>query len=271
MKKSLYLGYEPELKIDIDGPSLLIRKSFYSPIRLPFRILERVYIRYDANIGLDLLFALLENNIPVVFISKEICGYFVLPLRRSQSGFNERLKNALYFYEWRRQLVNWFVSSKRKNELIFIRRYAPLLFDLLAKRGYKKEDFDTIIKSLTSSISVEYYEKILRYLYTIHSSLVLAKIMEYGLDPQMGIVNRMKEFGLVNDISDITMPDLLSIIVDIVQSPKGMDTIKPDIGVITSGVMKYLTDKYESRRESIQFDIESTLGSLFEFLREIPQ
>lgn len=270
MKRALYLSDKLDINIQIDGPSLLISIANKAPRRVPFGLLDRVYILGDFRISSEIICAFGQYNIPVLFFKDEKTPIgIMMSLENNSSLFNIRLIKALFDFERRILLNNWYKSMKRRCELILIKSYVPNLLDVFSSRGIQEEDVEVIIEHITQPLDRNYFAKIMSFLRAIHYDLVVSKVKNCNLDVHLGIKNSRIDFGLVKDICEITDTLIVSIVVDILRSKNGYDKLMTVSKVLTSEVRKTLIEKYESRRNYISFEIDIVIESLFRHLREI--
>ncbi|MCZ2152354.1 MAG: CRISPR-associated endonuclease Cas1 [Bryobacterales bacterium] len=113
--RSLYLEQSPELRIALDGPSLVVRTPGRAARRFPFRFLRQVYLLGAVTLPGPALEALLRNGILITFSSRngDPLGY-LWPVRETPATLSERLDRFWERPDWHWKYENWRRAQERR-------------------------------------------------------------------------------------------------------------------------------------------------------------
>lgn len=113
--KTLYLQTDKTIRVQQDGPSLLVLVDGVAPRRYPLRRVNRVVCSPAADWTGQALAACLSAGTPITFLSTsgEALGH-ALPNHMRFSPLSQRLEDFLARPNWKRLYENWRRAAERR-------------------------------------------------------------------------------------------------------------------------------------------------------------
>ncbi|MCX7770464.1 MAG: hypothetical protein N2202_05210 [Proteobacteria bacterium] len=214
MKKTLYLYKTQNYSLKRDGPSLLVSHNRRSPIRIPYELVDFVYINFPfAFVNKDILldFAIMKKAVVVsmpgmkgtIHIIPYYDGGYFLDLAQRLTLKKEVIKKEFHA----------FLMTKRKEiqalALKVIDRNLSIAFK---QRNCNTVDYEYYIMNFCGKGRKRFFivKKCFRDLFF---GLISSKCIEYELDPNEGIINDKQMMGFVKDLMSALDPitDVLSL------------------------------------------------------------
>lgn len=124
--KPLYLDADRPLRVELDGPSLVVAVEAEAARRFPFSRLSRVVVCGPVELPTSALLECLRRGIPVTFLTGDgaLAGS-ALPAQTRNSCLNDRLEEFLERPDWHSLYENWRLAAERRqilNTLARLRR-----------------------------------------------------------------------------------------------------------------------------------------------------
>lgn len=124
--KPLYLDAEQPVRVELDGPSLVVATEAQAPRRFPFSRLSRLVVCGPVELPTPALVECLRQGIPVTFLTGDgaLAGS-ALPAQTRTSRLNDRLEEFLERPDWHALYENWRLAAERRqilNALARLRR-----------------------------------------------------------------------------------------------------------------------------------------------------
>jgi hypothetical protein len=129
--KPLYLDAEQPLRVELDGPSLVVATEAQAPRRFPFSRLSRVVVCGPVELPTPALIECLRRGIPVTFLTNDgaLAGS-ALPAQTRTSGLDERLEEFLERPDWHSRYQDWRMAAERRQILNALARLRRRSHDL---------------------------------------------------------------------------------------------------------------------------------------------
>lgn len=194
MTRTLYLnGKGREIRLKVDGPSLLITSPDCADRRIPVPMLARVVVFGNILIDSDVLNLLGSRDIPVIFIDKYAKSRATsLPLNYSMPLPCNSLQIITKDEKKRKEFIDW------------ARQMRIFLQNTVIRNLYHHNcnvtgiDYRKIIYMLMPENRVHWFiaKSLLRILLWL---LILEELHNNRFDPHCGIIHNKSSFGLVQD------------------------------------------------------------------------
>ncbi len=194
----LYLDAEQTLRVDLDGPSLLVQSDTSAPRRFPFNRLSRVVVCGPVKLDTQALVECLRHGIPVTFLTADGApAGAALPAQLRPSRLQERLEEFLARPNWREAYDNWRRAAERREILGALRRLRIRSRDLRpgAVALLLDEELDCRCGRRKQAVC---------WLEGLAASLVSERLAEAGLSPEAA-AGRRPDFHLATELTRLLL------------------------------------------------------------------
>jgi len=202
MVRTLYLNEsDRDIRVVMDGPSILIKDPERADRRIPLRFIGRVVIFGNIWISSDVLTALAGQNIPLICISKWASNISIsMPFQFTYPAHCIDLELVLKDQQKAMDFTNWARQKRAFMKTEVIRRIYP-------NADISCSNYREIISFLMPE-DREKWLTVKNTLKALFWSLITEHLISLGLDPHCGIINRKCAFGLVRDYAYIMSPEM---------------------------------------------------------------
>ena len=196
----LYLDAGQHARVELDGPSLLVRTGNAAARRFPFSRLTRVVVCGPLEMEITALVECLRRGLAVTFLAADgTPAGAALPARPRQSRFEERLEELLERHDWRALYENWRRAAERRQIVGALRRLRLRSQDLRPASAAGAID-----QELTCRLSPERRREAIPWLEGLLTALVSERLSELGVSPQV-LADRRPGFQLVSDLTALLL------------------------------------------------------------------
>lgn len=274
MERTLYLN-EAGTNISVmrDGPSLWVKEEGSSGRRLPVRLLDMVVLIHNVKIDADSLMLLSKNRIPVLLLDRrgEKVAY-VLPYERKIPARYRDQKFILRYERCQFRYRNW---AQAKRLLIASSALRRILKDSYRSCQLLGEgNYEEILRELIQKLRVsrDVWNSVRMMVSTLFEGLIIKRLIVWGFHIHTGIINKNKNFGLVQDLAYILGGEIDS------QTFQFFDCGEPRGKVFLSNsgqwevapsAVREIVHRFENRKKAILGIIEDTINELCELIREM--
>jgi hypothetical protein len=192
--KPLYLDADQHLRLELDGPSLLVRTGSAAARRFPFSRPTRVVVCGPLEMETAALVECLRRGLAVTFLAADgTPAGAALPARPRQSRFEERLEEFLERHDWQGLYENWRRAAERRQIVGALRSLRLRSRDLRPASAAAAIDRELICR-----LSQERRDQAVPWLEGLLTALVSERVGELGVSPQV-VADRRPGFQLVSD------------------------------------------------------------------------
>ncbi len=191
----LYLDAEQTLRVELDGPSLLVHSERSAPRRFPFHRISRVVVCGPVELHTEALVECLRRGIAVTFLAADgTPAGAALPATLRPSRLEERVEEFLARPNWRELYDNWRRAAERREILGALRRLGARTRDL--RPGSVALLLD---EELDARCGRERRKQAASWLEGLAASLVSERLTELGLAPEAA-AGRRPDFHLATEL-----------------------------------------------------------------------
>lgn len=274
MERTLYLN-ETGTNISVvrDGPSLWVKEEGSSGRRIPVRLLDLVVMVHNVKIDADSLTLLAQYRVPIVLIDRrgEKLAY-VLPYEKK---IPSRYKDQKFVLRYERCEIRYRTWAKEKRLLISSQALKRVLRDsALSNVGVGEGNYALLIKDLLGrlDVSAEQWTCVRNTVRSLFEGLIIRRLIAWGFHIHMGVINRNKNFGLVQDLAYILDGEIDAQALQFFKS--GNPKIKLELSnsgkwEIPAYAMREIIHRFENRKKPIIRIIEDIIQELCELLRQM--
>ncbi|WP_353683952.1 CRISPR-associated endonuclease Cas1 [Thermodesulfovibrio sp. 3907-1M] len=262
MQRTLYLIERGNrINLHADGPSLLITSRNKAARRIPVNAIDKVVVIGNIRIDADSITLCADNNIPLLFISQgNTEKAFILPYNHKLPRHYKEQRIIIQSEDTQRRYRKWIQTRKTMMQMQILREIFKK-FRLPDEIG--EGNYQFIINKIgqryaTWSMIKDIVENFIR-------AIILGRILNAGLDPHFGIINRRVNFGLLLDLSLIFEPEADLQTIKFFQS----NSVKIENNELSESNIKSIIDRFESRRESIFQLAETVIDEFFEIMKDL--
>jgi len=198
--KPLYLDAEQSLRVQLDGPSLLVASDSQAARRFPFSRLSRLVVCGPVELPTAALVECLRRGIPVTFFGGDgtLAG-LALPAQGRTSRLNERLEEFLERPDWHTHYDNWRRAAERRQILSALARLRRRSADLrpATVSALLDETLDEQAGRRSRLEAVAWLEAAL-------AALLSELIAAVGISPQL-VAERRPGFHLLRDFTGLLL------------------------------------------------------------------
>lgn len=214
MERTLYInGNINDIKIIVDGPSLLIRRQNMADSRIPFNMISSVIIFGNITLHTDVLTMLAHNNIPVLFISKWAEYMNIsMPIQYIISIPNIHFEKIIKDTQKVDDFRNWSRAKRAYLQTTIIKRvhhWHSIYFESTWNWNYK--NISKVYREIISFLMPDDKEKwwtVKNIIKILFWNGIIEKLKDTRFDIHSGIVHCRTAFGLVKDYLYILAPEM---------------------------------------------------------------
>lgn len=261
MNKALYIHHARGLEVRRDGPSLIISEPDKADRRIPARMVSNVVVignvRMDA--GMVALFA--EQGVPITFIcSRGKAIAVALPYEYRLPRHHPKQRLFAESDNNRRKFQRWLQINTRRLTMVCVHNLTGRHWEAYRQNPEHEPaaaDYAYLVKQLERTWPAQ--SRIVREVIDqLFQETIMSVLLINGLDPHVGIVNRYRNFGLVEDIRDFFRPEAEYQAVCFFREYEGHDwfDLDDDGYLLRRDGLHAIVQRFESRRESIIYVAE---------------
>jgi len=198
--KPLYLDAEQPLRVELDGPSLVVTCDAQAARRFPFSRLSRLVVCGPVELPTAALVECLRRGVPVTFLGGDgtLAG-LALPAQSRTSNLNDRLEEFLERPDWHALYDNWRRAAERRQILTALSRLRCRSADLrpATVSAMLDETLDELAGRRSRLEAVAWLEAAL-------AALVGELIAAMGIAPHL-VAERRPGFHLLRDFTGLLL------------------------------------------------------------------
>ncbi|MCS6953259.1 MAG: CRISPR-associated endonuclease Cas1 [Bryobacterales bacterium] len=198
--KPLYLDADERVRLQLDGPSLVVISPSSAARRFPFSRLSRVVICGPVEVETQALVECLRHGIAVTFLASDGApAGTALPAQLRPSRFEQRLEEFLERPNWREAYDNWRRAAERREILAALRRLG------LRARDLRPNTVDLLLgEELEARCGRSRREEAVAWLRGLVASLVHERLVAVGVAPEL-VAGRRPDFHLAADLTALML------------------------------------------------------------------
>jgi len=270
MDRTLYLSERPGLTVLRDGPSIFIKQKGCADRRVPVRLIGRVVIIGNLKMEAGVITLFTKNNVPVLTIDKQSESAAVtVPLNDKVPFYYHNQRVFLETEGNVNRFMTWLYSKKRIVQLCAIKRLSKGAASKFMRGGFKEQDYHRFIRRKITS-SEGQWKTVRGTIENLLLELVIARLLQAGLDPNIGVLNRRRNIGFALDLVNILGAEAnVQCIQFFKRNREDFMEFTGDKWLISSEGMKNVVHRFENRRQAVTNFVEKLIDELFELMREL--
>lgn len=271
MERTIYLNESENLIVKADGPSLWIKESGKAGRRVPVRLIGKAVIKGNVALESGVITLLVENGVPVCFISSGGGVSAVLAMKTEYPALREIVQRFSRSEEGKKQVEQWMCSSRKNLQRSVLKKLLPGEASLINSKGMKESHFKTCIARMCSHIdSKAMIAGVDSAIEGIFSVMVTKKIIDIEIDPHPGFIHRYDNFGLVKDFLYIIEAEKDRQLVSFFKGNSYADFFGKRDGqpFLNSAGMKNIALRFENSKKNTINIVEMFFDGFFSLIRE---
>jgi hypothetical protein len=207
MRKTLYLYNTKNYSFKRDGPSLLVSIRRKAPIRIPYELVDFVYLNFkDSFLDRNVLFDFATMKKPVVVSMPGSKGsLYIIPCYDGGYFLNTSQRLAIKKEVVRKDFQTYIMDKRKKLQILALKVVDKNLSIAFKERNCNTIDYEYYILNFCGKSRKKLFI-VKRYLRDLFFGLITSRCLHYEIDPNEGIINEKKMMGFVRDIMSALDP-----------------------------------------------------------------
>lgn len=261
-KRTLYLIERGSgIVLKRDGPSVLIERKYKAPVRIPADYIDKVIIYGNVELDAFSITLFTSKHVPILILGRHGESSIVLPYTNEIKDYSKYQSMMLASKKLVDDFKSWILTKRAENQKKLVNR---LFKNITVSINHEDSSYRAMINKIKPNNFVWALIKEIMANFLIIT--ILSRLINSKLDPHIGIIYQGSNYGLVFDIYYMYEPfaDYMAFQFFYADGVN-IDFIKnPDLNTET---LQMVIDKFEKKKEEIEYELNSTISHIFSYLR----